>query len=70
MRKIAMILVGAGLAAGLAGCSGSEPVPTPTPTPTPAFEEQFGTGFSKAYKAPPESVPADVKDGDVVPVDP
>ena len=37
-------------------------------TGAPRTEDKFGKGFGRAFRAPANSVPANIADGDVIPV--
>lgn len=66
-------LIGAVLALPLAACgggggSGRDTVVTPPVVTTTAQEDLFGTKFGADFRAPMDSEPASVSDGDIVPV--
>jgi hypothetical protein len=64
-------LIGFSLALPLAACGGgggSDKAPTPPVVVTTAQEDKFGLAFGADFRASPNSEPATVKDGDIVPV--
>lgn len=59
------------LALSLAACGGgggSDAVVTPPKTTVTAQEDKFGVAFGNDFRAPMNSEPATVADGDIVPV--
>jgi hypothetical protein len=58
----------------LAACGGGggggsdQPGNQPPTVVTTAQEDKFGSGFGAAFRAPPNSEPFNVSDGDLVPV--
>lgn len=64
-------LIGFSLALPLAGCGGgggSDKPPTPPKVVTTAQEDKFGLAFGMDFRASPNSEPATVNEGDIVPV--
>ena len=73
MKKLILISMLVGVATGLAACGGGggggkTVVTTPGSPSDP--NAKFGAKFAAAFKANPNSDPAVVSAGDVVPVDP
>ncbi len=73
MKKLIILAAVAGLALGLSACGGgggggTTVVVTPPPPADP--NAKFGTAFAADFKKDPNSAPASVAAGDVVPVDP
>lgn len=78
-RTISRLLIISMLIAPLSGCFGGKkkrqsPPPDVVVTPTPppptggAFENQFGAGFGKFFRAAAWSEPGDPQPGDVIPI--
>ena len=71
MKKLIILAAVAGLALGVSACGGgggTKVVVTPPPPADP--NAKFGTAFAADFKKDPNSAPAAVAAGDVVPVDP
>ncbi len=71
MKKLIILVAVAGLGLGLSACGGgggTTVVVTPPPPADP--NAKFGTAFAADFKKDPNSAPASVAAGDVVPVDP
>lgn len=64
---VATALLSALAACGGGGGSNSSNNPPPTVVTT-AQEDKFGIGFGTAFRAPANGEPANVSDGDLVPV--
>lgn len=72
MKKLIIMTAVAGMALGLSACGGgggTKVVVTPPPPPADP-NAKFGTAFAADFKKDPNSAPASVAAGDVVPVDP
>lgn len=75
-KQIARAYVPIALALSLAACGGgggggggtSDKPGAPTTVITTAQEDRFGVGFGIAFRAPLNSEPVNVNDGDIVPV--
>lgn len=72
MKKLIILAALAGLALGLSACGGGSSGTTVVVTPPPPADPnaKFGTAFAADFKKDPNSAPASVAAGDVVPVDP
>jgi len=67
MRKLVLYSLTAAIAVGLTACGGGGHSAPPAP---PKLEDKFGTAFGRDFRAAPNSTPAPVKSGDVIPTDP
>lgn len=71
-RAMRNVLISASLAAALAACGGPgggrDKPPVPPTVVTTSQEDKFGVKFGQNFRAPAQSEPASVNDGDLVPV--
>lgn len=72
MRRV-QVMLGIALVAPLSACGGgggsSRTVVTPPTVVTTSQEDKFGSKFGQDFRADPNSEPATVADGDIVPID-
>lgn len=66
------VMISSSLAAALAACGGPgggrDTPPAPPTVVTTSQEDKFGVKFGENFRAPANSEPASVGDGDIVPV--